>query len=122
MRSFAAPPPEGLTLAAKSWRVIDGDTIQLVALGDRLRPHIRLIGVDCPEKHEPGGQEAADYTRDVLDIADRVLFYIPSPRDLNNLLRNLTFSRLPGYVFPCTPEGTTLNEMLILAGHATASP
>lgn len=47
-------------------RVIDGDTVVVdVDLGFRLtaRLPIRLLGIDTPERHEPGWSEAREFTQ-----------------------------------------------------------
>lgn len=54
-------------------RVIDGDTFVLdVDLGFyvRTRQHIRLAGIDCPEKNTPQGLAAALFATNWFALAD----------------------------------------------------
>ena len=46
-------------------KVTDGDTVKLAGQGS-----IRLIGVDCPEKSQPGGSEATAFTAKYLADQD----------------------------------------------------
>ena len=46
-------------------KVTDGDTVKLAGQGS-----VRLIGVDCPEKSQPGGQEATAFTAKYLADQD----------------------------------------------------
>jgi micrococcal nuclease len=51
---------------AKVLRVIDGDTLQMhVDRGhdDYSIRIVRLLNIDCPEKNQPGGSEATEFTR-----------------------------------------------------------
>lgn len=76
--SAASPAPSptasAAPIAAKVTRVIDGDTIE-VAAGDK-KETVRLILVDTPETKKPGtdvqpfGQEASDFTAQVLENRD----------------------------------------------------
>jgi micrococcal nuclease len=46
---------------ARALRVVDGDTIQVeidLGFNVRLRQHVRLYGVNCPETHGPNASEA----------------------------------------------------------------
>ena len=43
--------------------VIDGDSIRVTREGKA--EQIRLIGVDCPEKHQPFGTRAKGYTSEL---------------------------------------------------------
>lgn len=44
-------------------RVIDGDTFVLFHVGIKGEEHVRLSGVDTPEKKSPGFDEATAFTR-----------------------------------------------------------
>ena len=46
-------------------KVTDGDTVKLASQGS-----VRLIGVDCPEKSQPGGKEATAFTAKYLADQD----------------------------------------------------
>lgn len=43
-------------------RVVDGDTIWVHRDGDPHPLRVRLYGIDCPERRQPWGREARDYT------------------------------------------------------------
>jgi endonuclease YncB( thermonuclease family) len=49
--SAVAQPWQGATYDVRVWRVIDGDTIQ-VLVGDRVET-VRYIGINTPEIHHP---------------------------------------------------------------------
>lgn len=60
-------------------RVLDGDTIE-----DACGYHLRLVGVDAPEKDTPWGPAAAEFTRTWLAAAGnelRVSYCRPAPED-----------------------------------------
>lgn len=46
-------------------RVIDGDTFRVLYDGEETS--VRLAGCDAPEPNEPGGREATNYVRDLID-------------------------------------------------------
>lgn len=92
-------------------KVIDGDTLALVN-GE----HVRLIGIDSPERHHPElpvqrfSREAADYLLKTLDGQNVTLEIIPGEeRD--------TYHRLLAYVYA---GKTMLNEEMIRNGYAFA--
>lgn len=58
-------------------RVSDGDTVKLQGQGS-----VRLIGVDCPEKAQPGGLEAKEFTtRALMDKEVEVELCAKQPTD-----------------------------------------
>jgi len=110
-------PPYGLCLPCKYRRCRDGDTVEISVLGaDRIWA-IRLIDCWAPDRNEPGFKEAKAFAEEVLQDADHLSVYVPAPRDTRNLLANLTFDRVPGWLFVGTED--TLNAMMVHAGHAT---
>jgi len=111
-------PPTGLCVHVRYRRCRDGDTVEVSTRhSDRLWA-IRLIDCWCPELREEGGHEAKEFAESVLSGADDVYAYIPEPDNAVSLLKNLTFDRIPGYLF--VGAGRSLNEMLVDAGHATS--
>jgi endonuclease YncB( thermonuclease family) len=97
--------------------VIDGDTVIVGAPGSKYEWRIRLIDTWRPEPREPGGKEAKQYAKKVLGNCQHPAVFIPTPEDCHNLLSQITFDRIPGYIF--VSETRTLNEMLVDGGHAT---
>jgi len=59
------PRPEALRTEAKVISVIDGDTIEVEVAGETFR--LRYIGIDAPEPQEPGGPEATEANRLLVD-------------------------------------------------------
>lgn len=59
-----------LSAPADAWRggvvrVVDGDTLRVTTeSGSGVR--IRLYGIDCPERSQPGGKEATEYVKSVI--------------------------------------------------------
>lgn len=111
-------PPYGLYLPCRFVRCRDGDTVTISLPQSNREWSVRLIGIDCPELHEQGGPEAKQFAESVLQNAsDRLSVYIPAPKDVVNLLANLTFDRIPGHII--VGEDRNLAELLLVAGHAT---
>jgi micrococcal nuclease len=101
--------PSDLTDPRWVTRVIDGDTLD-VAPGGR----VRLIGIDCPEMHEPLGPEVAAWVRQMVEGRRVRLSFDPATvisghRDV--------FDRSLAYVW--LRDGRLLNWELLLAGYAT---
>lgn len=94
----------------------DGDTIAVDMNGKT--ETIRFIGVDTPETHDPRkpvqcyGPEAATYTK--LTIGSQHVRLASDPLSSNRD----RYDRLLRYVY--LPDGTLLNEQLILTGHGFA--
>ena len=110
-------PDLGLSLPCKFHRCIDGDTIEIQFPGSERVWKIRLIDCWCPELDTPKGKEAKQYAEKIMKGCMNPVVYIPIPRDIYNLLGNLTFDRILGYIF--VGEAMTLNEIIVLAGHGT---
>ena len=108
-RSLQTLPPAGVPVIVI--RAIDGDTLLLEG-GFR----VRLLGVNTPEtKHpdrpaEPFGQEAYEFTRNLVEQRDVTLEFDRERLD--------NYRRLLAYVY--LPDGTLLNERLIESGHSPA--
>jgi endonuclease YncB( thermonuclease family) len=75
---------------------------------------IRLVGVDCPEDHTMEGEQATGERNELLEDAD-LSVWIPPPKKIRNLFGNLTFDRIPGFVWLGTQY--TLNEAMIRRGY-----
>ena len=95
-------------------RVIDGDTIELIG-GQR----VRLIGIDAPELGSPGGNEATQFVKKMVEGRDVWL-----QADGDSLDR---FGRMRRYVWlrePTDPNDENqmrlyqLNTILLLKGLA----
>ncbi len=102
---YLAQQSEGLQPATsgKVIKVIDGDTIEVQRVG-----RVRFVGVNTPEKDEPGYEEAMEFLEKAclgkvvwIDIDDE------KPKD--------HFGRILGAVYI---EGTNLNALLLRSGHA----
>ncbi len=83
--------------------VVDGDTIEVSGLGT-----VRLVGINTPEKGQPGYQEALEFVRSnylgktvLVDVDDE------SPRD--------PYGRILGVVYF---NGTNVNAQLLRCGLA----
>lgn len=89
-------------------KVSDGDTVKLAGQGT-----IRLIGVDCPEKAQPGGREATEFaTRALLDKEVEVELCAKQPTDRYG--RGLGFV----YVEDRTGRRVLFNAELVKQGYA----
>lgn len=115
-----AMPEHAYVYRAKSGRVVDGDTIVLDAwdlgAGVWLHPgnegaHIRLLGVDCPERQETGWLAACEFTREWLaEAGDGWNLIIQTVRVDN-------FGRYLATVWRVV-DGRCLNDDLLTAGYA----
>lgn len=83
--------------------VSDGDTIRVLNLGKAQR--IRLFGVDCPEKGQPFGQRARQFTASL--VFGKVVIVEPVTRD--------RYGRVVAWV---SADGTSLNHELVKEGLA----
>jgi micrococcal nuclease len=112
--SAVAQPWQGATYDARVWRVIDGDTIQ-VLVGDRVET-IRYIGINAPEIHHPTrGREpyrkAARWANEALVVGRAVQLVLDvQPRDRDG--------RLLAYVYV---NGQLVNAELVRRGYAEVS-
>lgn len=95
--------------ASQSWNgsvvgVLDGDTIDVLHNGKAER--IRLRGVDCPEKKQPFGQKAKQFTSTL--VFGKTVSVVPSEKG--------RYGRTIGDVF--LPNGANLSYELVKAGLA----
>lgn len=109
--SAEAPNAYPPSLTVRCTHVIDGDTIRCVIDGATER--VRLIGINTPEKGEPGWKEARDFVKELcLDKDIRIEFDVEQ-RD--------RYKRLLGYVFSHddgSGKEVFVNKELLRAGHA----
>ncbi|MDR4468331.1 MAG: thermonuclease family protein [Nitrospira sp.] len=84
--------------------VLDGDTIDVLHNGKAER--IRLRGVDCPEKKQPFGQKAKQFTSSL--VFGKIVTVVPSEKG--------RYGRTIGEVF--LPNGANLSYELVRAGLA----
>lgn len=101
-------------------RVIDGDTLD-VAVPDGASPttRIRLWGIDTPERARPNeGLAAQPFAEEATEMARR----LAEGRDVLLMLEphrvRGEYGRVLAYV--TLPDGSMLNELLLLAGMARA--
>ncbi len=102
--SWAACSPP---LSAQAWEgkvvgVTDGDTITV--LHDKTAVKVRLYGIDCPEKRQPFGSRAKQFTSDlvfgkVVDV---------ETVDVDRYKRTVGIVRLP--------DGSVVNQEIVRAG------
>ncbi|GAB6063171.1 thermonuclease family protein [Deferrisoma palaeochoriense] len=100
--------------------VIDGDTV--VARWAGQEAHVRLLGVDTPERAregrpaEPFSAKATRFTRSLMERADRVELEIAGDRvDAHGRVLGFLWLTLPG-----RPDPVNLSEELLRAGLAEA--
>ncbi|GAB7082308.1 thermonuclease family protein [Megalodesulfovibrio paquesii] len=103
-----------LLLPASAWgwsgvvsRVSDGDTFR-VRLDNATVVKVRLYGIDCPEKEQPGGQNATEFTRAKV-FGQRVE------------AETVSVDRYGRLVSLVQSSGENLNRQLVIAGHAWVS-
>jgi len=84
--------------------VIDGDTVEVLRAGKACR--VRLEGIDCPERGQPFGTKAKQFTSDLA--FDKEVRILDQGKD--------RYGRIIGEVI--LPDGRTLNRELVRAGLA----
>lgn len=84
--------------------VIDGDTVEVLQAGKACR--VRLAGIDCPEKGQPFGMKAKQFTSDLA--FDKEVRVLDQGKD--------RYGRTVGEVI--LPDGRSLNRELVRAGLA----
>ncbi len=95
--------------ATVTW-VSDGDTVHVQIAGREYR--VRYIGVNAPDRDEPGYQAATD-ANSALVAGKKVLL----AKDMSESDSN---GRLLRYIY--LPDGTLVNEQLVREGWAAAEP
>ena len=97
------------TLSGRCIAVADGDTITILTPAKR-QVRVRLACVDCPEKRQPFGKQAKQFTS----------FLVFGRRVRVEVLDRDRYGRAVGWVYVQGPEGNELsvNEELIKAGLA----
>lgn len=129
-------PPYGLCLPCRFVRARDGDTIEVSLLGGLVWA-IRLIDCWCLEPlrgtsaERALGVTAKEYAARCCDEAQQLSVWIPAPERMAehlktleleselrpvNLLRWLTFDRLPGHIYVSSEE--RLSDLMVRAGFA----
>ncbi|HLL60491.1 MAG TPA: thermonuclease family protein [Candidatus Nitrosocosmicus sp.] len=104
-------------------KVVDGDTIEIIASGSSERRLVRYIGIDTPETHHPKlkvqcyGKEATQKNTEL--VLEKDIYMI---KDISETDR---YGRLLRYVFIPNPESTQsaffVNEYLVREGYAHAA-
>lgn len=115
-------PEPGLCFPVSIVKVRDPDTIVLRIQGTALEWAARLIGVWGPELHSGNQRQQARAGTAWLEEylygvdPDDLLWFIPLPED-RNILKALTFDRVPSYVF----AGEVLvNKLIVSEGYASS--
>jgi endonuclease YncB( thermonuclease family) len=108
-------PPAGFCLRVDLVRVVDGDTVIVRLPSSKYEWRIRLIDCWADELKTLKGRAAKAQCETLMK--DKVLHvWIPELTHVVELLKNLTFDRIPGYIF--IDEDTTLNEEMVRTGYA----
>jgi micrococcal nuclease len=89
-------------------RVSDGDTVKLQNAGT-----VRLIGVDCPEKVQPGGQDAKAFTTSAL-MGKTIELEVCAKQPHNRYGRTLGFI----YLLDRSGRRVLFNAELVRQGYA----
>ncbi len=97
--------PEGV-IQATLVRVVDGDTIEVTIGGQQLT--VRYVGVDTPERGEPGYKAAA--AANLGFLGDGNIWLLPDHTDRDR------YGRLLRFIY--TAEGVFVNREMILQGWA----
>ena len=97
-------------------KVVDGDTVDVVVdLGFRVTCYqrLRLLGVDTPERNEPGWAEATAFTKSLLPVGQKVYIRTEKADSFGRYL-----AELKAYTYPNEFVAQTVNESLLASGHA----
>ena len=100
-------------------RIIDGDTID-VTISD-VEERVRFIGIDTPERGEPGFSEATEFVRNAIEAVDNIVWLQASGNERcpYNRLRRYIWLGVP-YSLECKYERARLllNDILVYYGYA----
>jgi len=118
-------PPEGLCVPCTYDYARDGDTI-VVVLRTGQTCAVRLIDCWAPERRTKEGRAAKRFVEEWMDNTAMPLHaWFPLPGtgsdgrvDITDLLKSLTFDRVPGRLFVGTRD---MSEELVLRGYAYES-
>ncbi len=105
-RSPATPAIPANAVAAQLLSVTDGDTIRVTLNGEE--EIVRYVGIDTPERGQPGYRAATEANRALL--ADGSLYLVPDVTNRDN------FGRLLRYIY--TADGTFINQQMLAQGWA----
>jgi len=97
----SSQPP---TFTGKVLGVSDGDTIAVLRMGRVVR--VRLHGIDCPEKEQPFGTRAKQFTSD-LAFRKEVMVYVKDTDSYGRIVAEVIL-----------PDGSSLNKELVFVGLA----
>jgi endonuclease YncB( thermonuclease family) len=97
--------PEG-AVAATLIRAIDGDTAEVLVNGQTMT--VRYVGIDTPERGEPGYQAAQRANRRLMGDGD--LFLVPDRSDKDR------YGRLLRFIY--TADGVFVNREMVAQGYA----
>ena len=93
------------------------DAIEIKLPGsERIWP-IRLLDCWAPEPASFAGRAATARAAELLAAAPQLSVFIPAPSDPLKLLGAVTFDRVLGWLY--LDGRRTLNDQLVLEGHAT---
>lgn len=112
-------PAPGICLHVDVVSIRDGDTLVVSLKGGGREWAIRLIDCWAPELSGPLGRVSFRAAQELIDSADpdEIMVHIPEPKHTDNLLRNLTFDRIPGTLW--LDENRSLNAEMVRLGFAT---
>lgn len=94
----------------------DGDTLVVKGPVTGLEWAIRIQDCWCPENNTPEGKAATAYRNELLDMEQAVYVHISQMKFVNNLLKNITFDRIPADVY--LKDGRNFATLMIQSGHA----
>lgn len=97
--------PEG-AVAATLIRAVDGDTVEILVNGQT--ETVRYVGIDTPERGEPGYEAAQRANRRLLGDGD--LFLVPDRSDRDR------YGRMLRFIY--TADGVFVNREMVAQGYA----
>lgn len=101
---FLFLPSSLLAWQGKVIHITDGDTV--VVLKGNSQVDVRLYGIDCPEKGQPYGHRAKEFTSDMAALKNVEV----KIKDIDRYERTVALVYIEG-------DGECLNEELIKAGY-----
>jgi endonuclease YncB( thermonuclease family) len=112
--------PQPYSYWATVERVVDGDTLVVnIDLGFNVtltNVHLRIYGIDCPEKATEEGKDAMRYVKEWIALDD--MYNVIKPKQYKITVRNHKkdkYGRILGELFYINES---LGELLVKAGHA----
>lgn len=121
--ALTSRPELGLTIGCNLYGTGHGDGkdgLLILGIPDLERIYaVSLINCLMPQMGQPGSVEAMRHLQMLAVTSKSLVLHIPAAADVNRVVQNSAFHVIPAYVW--INQHTTMNEQMVLDGHAWMS-